>query len=51
MASKKCTVCGKEKQLSEYRARKDVQGGHRAQCKECMNRAEKVARERREGAR
>ena len=48
MATKKCTKCGKNKDLSEFRPRKDVAGGHRAQCKTCMNTAEYDARQRRE---
>lgn len=48
MATKACSKCGKVKELSEFRPRKDVAGGRRAQCKSCMNAHEHEARVRRE---
>jgi hypothetical protein len=48
MTMKKCTTCGKTKDSSEFRLRKDTTGGHRAQCKSCMNAIELATRKRRE---
>ena len=48
---KTCSKCGQTKDSSEFRPRRDVRGGLRAQCKACMNMAERVTRERREAER
>lgn len=48
MPTAKCTECGVVKDTREFRTRTDVTSGRRAQCKSCMNRIEREARERRE---
>jgi NAD-dependent SIR2 family protein deacetylase len=48
MATKRCTKCGKTKDLSEFRPRKDTLDGHRSQCKACMSAMDLAARLRRE---
>jgi len=35
MVSKKCIICGEEKNLSEFPPRKDSKDGHRNNCKSC----------------
>jgi transcription elongation factor Elf1 len=42
MNSKQCSVCGKEKSLSEYQARKASKDGRTAACRECLKKRDKA---------
>jgi len=48
MAKKKCSECGQVKEITEFRTRTGAPDGRRGQCKECMNRIERITREERE---
>lgn len=42
--TKKCSMCGKVKPLSEFHARTGSPDGHRGYCKECAAKAERARR-------